>query len=296
MNYKTKKLTLFLAFLLTFTLSMLPMLSVSAAKNTAPIPTTKSVPRLIINGYYVVYTHPVAPYVDKNSRLMVPLEAIAEMLGMEYSFDKKEKSMTVSRDDTTLTFYAGKKQFKVNTEMLNGDTAPALQKGTYYVPLRLLINMFQLDVSNKNGLIAIQDEKAFTTGRYTYMLDDDRFGIQRSTNNNAIQPISFQFSGTRDIKGDPNLRMWKYDFQFELKNISGKNITANQEDFHPIYYFSNNSFSMDSDNPYDIGKSDRKRYSISKDKTLKIKTKDGTNGQLEVVLAIGRTLEPIPNK
>jgi hypothetical protein len=164
------------------------------------------------------------------------------------------------------------------------------------VPLRLLINIFQLDVSNKNGLIAIQDDKAFTTGGYTYMLDDDRFGIQRSTNNNAIQPISFQFSGTRDIKGDPNLRMWKYDFQFELKNISGKNIAANQEDFHPIYYFSNNSFSMDSDNPYDIGKSDRKRYAISKDKTLKIKTKDGTNGQLEVVLAIGRTLEPIPNK
>jgi hypothetical protein len=71
---------------------MLPVLSVSAAKNTAPIPTTKSVPRLIINGYYVVYTHPVAPYVDKKSRLMVPLEAMAEML--------------------------------------NGDTEPALQKGT----------------------------------------------------------------------------------------------------------------------------------------------------------------------
>lgn len=296
MNNNTKKLTLFLAFLLTFTLSMLPVLSVSAAKNTAPIPTTKSVPRLMINDYYVVYTHPVAPYVDKKSRLMVPLEAMAEMLGMEYSFDKKEKSMTVSRDNKTLTFYAGKKQYKVGTEMLSWDAEPALQKGTYYVPLRLLINMFQLDVSNKNGLIAIQDEKAFTTGGYTYMLDDDRFGIQRSTNNNAIQPISFQFSGTRDIKGDPNLRMWKYDFQFELKNISGKNIAANQEDFHPIYYFSNNSFAMDSDNPYDIGKSDRKRYAISKDKTLKIKTKDGTNGQLEVVLAIGRTLEPIPNK
>jgi hypothetical protein len=46
--------------------------------------------------------------------------------------------------------------------------------------------MFQLDVSNKNGLIAIQDDKAFTAGRSTYMLDDDRFGIQRSTNNNEI--------------------------------------------------------------------------------------------------------------
>jgi hypothetical protein len=54
------------------------------------------------------------------------------------------------------------------------------------VPLRLLINMFQLDVSKKNWLIAFQDDKAFTAGRSTYMLDDDRFGIQSSTNNNAI--------------------------------------------------------------------------------------------------------------
>jgi hypothetical protein len=34
--------------------------------------------------------------------------------------------MTVSRDDKTLTFYAGKKQFKVNSELLKGDTEPAL--------------------------------------------------------------------------------------------------------------------------------------------------------------------------
>lgn len=295
MHNRTKKLTLFLAFLLTFTLSMLPVLSVSAAKNTAPIPMTKSIPRLMINGYYVVYTHPVAPYVDKKSRLMVPLEAIAEMLGMEYSFDKKEKSMTVSRDNKTLTFYAGKKQFKVDSEMLNWDTEPALQQGTYYVPLRLLINMFQLDVSNKNGLIAIQDDKAFTTGRYTYMLDDDRFGIQRSTNDNAIQPISFQFSGTRDIKGNPN-KWWRYNIQFEIKNISGKNIVADEEDFHPIYFYTE-GFQFHNDDPLWIIKhknKDRNRYAIGKDKTIKVKEKkeQAEKGQLEVVLAIGRTLEP----
>ncbi|WP_210088452.1 hypothetical protein [Paenibacillus turicensis] len=56
------------------------MLSVSAAQNIKPIPTTK-----------------------------------ADILGMEHSFSKKEKSMTVSRNDKTLTFCAGKKQFKVNT-------------------------------------------------------------------------------------------------------------------------------------------------------------------------------------
>lgn len=65
-------------------MKIVQVLSVSAPKNTAPIPTTKSVRRIMIIGYYVLYTHTVAPYVDKKSRLMVLLEAITEMLRMKF--------------------------------------------------------------------------------------------------------------------------------------------------------------------------------------------------------------------
>ncbi|MGG1669549.1 hypothetical protein ACIFOE_02655 [Paenibacillus sp. NRS-1783] len=40
-----------------------------------------STPFLKINNYYVLFTTPKAPYIDKNNRFMVPLRSINDLLG-----------------------------------------------------------------------------------------------------------------------------------------------------------------------------------------------------------------------
>ncbi|MGM0885006.1 MAG: copper amine oxidase N-terminal domain-containing protein [Bacillota bacterium] len=280
-----KKTNIILATCLTLLslVSMNPEMASSASATTST--TIKSTPELMINGYYVIYTNPIAPYINKENRLMVPLRAISDILGAEIKVDGKAQTIVVSRTEISVTLQVGKKQAFINEKSYLMDTVPTLQQGSYYIPLRALITAFDLKAAGSNGVVAITDDTALTTGKYTNFMDNDRFGIDRTKNNNALQPISFEATVTKDAQG-----MWSYDSRFIVKNISGQSISASEEDFHPIFIFEKASIS-DNDGPL-MGSKDRLRYAVKKDDTFTFSQKVSQLEKLQVVLAAGRTLEP----
>ena len=46
---------------------------------------------LKINQYYILYTSPDVPYIDKQNRFMIPLRAISELLGANVGYDASTK-------------------------------------------------------------------------------------------------------------------------------------------------------------------------------------------------------------
>lgn len=42
---------------------------------------------LKLNQYYILYTHPTPPFMDKSGRLMVPADVVPKLMGLEVTVD-----------------------------------------------------------------------------------------------------------------------------------------------------------------------------------------------------------------
>ncbi len=125
---KKRILTLLLALLM---LAALP----AAALAASPISVT-------VNGAAVKWTD-ATPYVDKNSRTMVPLRAVGEALGLTVSWNGAAREAIFSNGSKTIYFPIDKKYYKTqNGGTVTMDTAAVVSKGRTYAPVRYLAEYF----------------------------------------------------------------------------------------------------------------------------------------------------------
>lgn len=130
---KKRILTLLLALLM---LAALP----AAALAASPISVT-------VNGTAVRWTD-ATPYVDKNSRTMVPLRAVGEALGLTVSWNGAAREAIFSNGSKTIYFPIDKKYYKTqNGGTVTMDTAAVVSKGRTYAPVRYLAEYFGYTVS-----------------------------------------------------------------------------------------------------------------------------------------------------
>ncbi len=130
---KKRILTLLLALLM---LAALP----AAAFAASPISVT-------VNGTAVKWTD-ATPYVDKNSRTMVPLRAVGEALGLTVSWNGAAREAIFSNGSKTIYFPIDKKYYKTqNGGTVTMDTAAVVSKGRTYAPVRYLAEYFGYTVS-----------------------------------------------------------------------------------------------------------------------------------------------------
>ncbi|WP_379198409.1 copper amine oxidase N-terminal domain-containing protein [Paenibacillus sp. GCM10012306] len=106
-----------------------------------------------LNQFYVVFTSPIAPYMDKNNRIMVPLRSLSNLLSADVTYNPESKTAVISRKNllnATEKFYTIKmavseKRVEINGVRSEMDTTPTLYKGSMFVPLCIITTAFHIN-------------------------------------------------------------------------------------------------------------------------------------------------------
>ncbi|MGO4343913.1 copper amine oxidase N-terminal domain-containing protein [Paenibacillus sp. MCAF9] len=274
--------------LIKLTIAGVMMFSITAVSYAAP---KKSTPVILkMNNYYVAYTYPKEPYVDKQNRLILPLRSVSELLGAAVSYNNQTKTAEIKEGENIVQIQAGNKTAKVNGQNVEMDTKAVVEKGFLLVPARILFDSFSFKVTNENNVITLNDERLLKQGKLKYLSDDDRVGIARTADPNAFQPIEISYNVF--VKNKVSL----IDLTVTAKNSTGKDIPEGQEDLHTIVYFEHSSIMDADDSTVDI--KDRPRPAVKKDAIIKKQLNAGGGtiiqpNDLQYILIAGRTFKPL---
>lgn len=92
------------------------------------------------------------PYIDANSRLMVPYRAIGEALGAEVVWEAASRSVTLKQAGKTVTLRIGERKALVNGEERLMDTAAVIKNDRTLVPARFVSEFLGSDVEWKEEI------------------------------------------------------------------------------------------------------------------------------------------------
>jgi uncharacterized protein YbbC (DUF1343 family) len=87
-----------------------------------------------VEGQRVVFD--VAPFIDENNRVIVPLRAIGEALGAEIDWDEGTRTAKFSKKGREVLFVIDSQEALVNREVTSMDTCPVIKDGRTMLPLR----------------------------------------------------------------------------------------------------------------------------------------------------------------
>lgn len=97
-----------------------------------------------LNGERLRYD--VSPYIDENSRTIVPVRFVAEDLGGDVEWDRENRRVEIVKGDLVLELWIDEQEARVNGEAVALDTSPALNAGRTMVPIRFVSETFGLEV------------------------------------------------------------------------------------------------------------------------------------------------------
>ncbi len=88
-----------------------------------------------------------SPFVDENSRTLVPLRSVMESFGATVSWDDATHTASVIKGGITVEVPVGEKSIYVNGVMVANDTAAVIREGRTYLPIRAVLEAFGASVS-----------------------------------------------------------------------------------------------------------------------------------------------------
>lgn len=213
--------------LLMITLSAVLGLSVYAGSSQGIVQAApKEYPVLLkINDYYVLYTAPKPPYVDKNNRTMIPLRAISELMGAKVSYDAGNKTAAIEKDAVTVVFTIGSRAVAVNGATETMDTIPVMEQNSMFIPVSVLAG--SLGIVSKwdqnNHLYTLTGNSLMQTDIIKLAIEDTERGAYTAPpgniiSNDAFRPVSYTYD---PVKGS---------FTVKSQNITGNDIAAGAAD------------------------------------------------------------------
>ncbi len=100
-----------------------------------------SAPDVRVNGMLVSFPD-AGPFIDENSRTMIPVRFVAENLGAQVSWDQATKTASIEKAGVIVEITIGKADLRVirngNEETVTMDTAAVLKDSRTYVPIRFV--------------------------------------------------------------------------------------------------------------------------------------------------------------
>jgi len=154
--------------------------------------------RVRVNGSQV-YFPDAQPYVDANSRVLVPVRFVSEQLGAKVDWNQEARRVTVSDGDKEAELVINSKQIKVNGAVKQLDTAAILKGTRTYVPLRFVSEALGASVKwdgkvrivyIDNGKPPLPEIEVFEAGPFTVDLTGGR--ITGSTGNKVTTATQMQ--------------------------------------------------------------------------------------------------------
>lgn len=92
--------------------------------------------KIVFNGVQI--SSDVNPFIDQNSRTMVPLRFIAENLGASVDWRMETQTITVKHNGCIITLKIGSNRANVDNDTVLLDTQPVIQNSRTMVPLRFV--------------------------------------------------------------------------------------------------------------------------------------------------------------
>jgi uncharacterized protein YbbC (DUF1343 family) len=87
-----------------------------------------------------------APPILQNNRVLVPLRAVAEILGSSVQWDPDTRKVHVVKGDRTLEFEIGNQTVLINSRPRLMDTAPLIEQERVFIPLRFAAELLECKV------------------------------------------------------------------------------------------------------------------------------------------------------
>lgn len=136
--------------------------------------------RVVVNGEKIVFPD-AKPYMDSNSRILIPVRFVSEKLGAEVDWDIANQTVTIADSTHTATLVIGKKQMTINGETKTLDTAASVENSRTYVPIRFVSEALGATVEwdskgksvyiNTNGQPIVKDQVIEYKG-FSYALEE----------------------------------------------------------------------------------------------------------------------------
>ena len=97
------------------------------------------------------------PYVDSNGSVMVPIRFIAETLGADVVWDEADHDINIISQDkkTNSRLTIAQNSYSINNTAKNMDSAPVINNGRAMVPISILAESLDADVSLDNNIVTI---------------------------------------------------------------------------------------------------------------------------------------------
>ncbi len=90
------------------------------------------------------------PFIDSNSRTLVPLRGVMEAFGAEVAWDSFNSTAIVRKSSTTVQVPIGQAYIFVNGETVTNDTTAVIREERTYLPIRAVLEAFGAVVSWDN--------------------------------------------------------------------------------------------------------------------------------------------------
>ena len=120
--------------------------SLSADEMLSLLSTSNAEIGVTVNGKAVEWTDAV-PFIDSNSRTMVPLRAVAEALGLNVNWDADKREASFSKNGNTIWFPINSMTARTSDgKTISMDTAAIIRDGRTYAPIRYLAEYFGYSV------------------------------------------------------------------------------------------------------------------------------------------------------
>ena len=144
-----KKLTtLFIFFIILF--------SFSCAFASEDIGDTDTV-KIYFNGEEISFR--VAPQFQ-NGRLVVPVRPFLEALGAKIDWDRERGSVITALEDKTIVLHVNDAMIEINGDVIEVDTPAVIVAGTTMLPLRIVSELFGLQVNwdSEKGVVEVESK------------------------------------------------------------------------------------------------------------------------------------------
>lgn len=92
---------------------------------------------VLVNGKEVLFPDQV-PYINENSRTMVPVRFVSEGIGAKVEWDSDNRMVIIEKDDTIIKLKIGENKADVNGKTVTFDTNAILQNDRTMVPVRFI--------------------------------------------------------------------------------------------------------------------------------------------------------------
>ncbi len=125
-----KKLALFLAVL--FITGMFLSTASFAASSAITV---------VVSGNRIVFPD-AQPFIDSQNRTQTPVRFIGEALGATVSWDATTRKATFEKGSKKLMLYIGKKEYDINGQKMQMDTAALIKDNRTFVPARYVAEAF----------------------------------------------------------------------------------------------------------------------------------------------------------